>query len=205
VVALAAQASRYDPRLLWVVTELLARHYDRLDPLRLRRALSDARWPAALGVAFAFARKVAPSPELADVADFVMKRVPRASDERYFLGTRSFGGAQARRDAEESLEEYRRWGFLSREEPVAKELSGAAVATLGPDARLNVLRRLVERQGTITLADYLAALRGRASARQARRDLARAPFLRKEGSTRGTRYSMETTQRRPRRKERAPR
>ncbi len=55
--ALTAQAAREEPRLLWVLVELLARGYDRFDPLKLRRALARARWPAALGVAFEFARR----------------------------------------------------------------------------------------------------------------------------------------------------
>jgi hypothetical protein len=55
---------------------------------------------------------------------------------------------------------------------------------------MNLLRRLVERQGEVTLGDYLAALRGRASRRQASRDLATAPFLTRTGATRGTRYRL---------------
>jgi hypothetical protein len=55
---------------------------------------------------------------------------------------------------------------------------------------MNLLRCLVERQGAVTLGDYLAALRGRASRRQASRDLATAPFLARTGATRGTRYRL---------------
>jgi hypothetical protein len=190
LVVLAAQAARQEPRLLWVVVELLARGYDRLDPLRLRRALARARWPAALGVALEFARRAAASPELDDVAAFVLARVPPARDERFFLGTRTLGGALSRRDVEESLAEYRRWGYFSREEPLAKELGGGIHGTLGPRERLNLLRRLAERSPSITIADYLAALAGRASRRQASRDLASAPFLRRAGATRGARYAL---------------
>ena len=186
----AAQAARQDPRLLWVLVELLARGYDRLDPLKLRRALGGARWPAALGVAFEFARRAARSRELDDVAAFVMAGVPPAPGERFFLGTRAFGGELARRDVEESLAEYRRWGYFSREEPLAKELGVAAHGTLGPRERMNLLRRLAGRQGSVTLADYLAALRGRASRRQASRDLSTAPFLVRQGATRGARYRL---------------
>ncbi len=174
----------------WVLVELLARGYDRLDPLKLRRALSRARWPAALGVAFEFARRAARSPELDDVAAFVMARTAPAPGERFFLGTRAFAGELARRDVEESLAEYRRWGYFSREEPLAKELGAQARGTLGPRERLNLLRRLVERRGEVALGDYLAALRGRASRRQASRDLARAPFLVRRGATRGSRYRL---------------
>lgn len=91
---------------------------------------------------------------------------------------------------EESLAEYRRWGYFAREEPFAKELGTVARGTLGPAERRNLLRRLAERKRTITLADYLAALRGRSSPRQASRDLARAPFLVREGRTRAARYRL---------------
>jgi hypothetical protein len=187
---LAAQAARAEPRLLWVLVELLARGYDRFDPLKLRRALGRARWPAALGVAFEFARRAVRSREMDDVAAFVMALTAPASGERFFLGTRAFGGELARRDVEESLAEYLRWGYFSREEPLAKELGAVARGTLGPRERMNLLRRLADRRGEVTLGDYLAALRGRASRRQASRDLAAAPFLALTGATRGARYRL---------------
>lgn len=190
LLVLAAQAARQEPRLLWVLVELLAGSYDRFDPLKLRRALAGARWPAALGVAFEFARRAARSPELDEVAAFVMARTALAPGERFFLGTRAFAGELARRDVEESLAQYRRWGYFAREEPFAKELGAVARGTLGPRERMNLLRRLVERRGEVTLGDYLAALRGRASRRQASRDLAKAPFLVRCGVTRGTRYRL---------------
>lgn len=190
LVVLAAQAARQEPRLLWVLVELLARGYDRFDPLKLRRALSRARWPAALGVALEFARRAARAAELDEVAAFVMARTAPARGERFFLATRAFGGGLARRDLEESLAEYRRWGYFSREEPFAKELGVAARGTLGPRERMNLLRRLAARAGEVTLATYLEALRGRASRRQASRDLAAAPFLVRSGATRGARYRL---------------
>jgi len=190
LVVLAAQAARQEPRLLWVLVELLARGYDRLDPLKLRRALSRARWPAALAVALEFARRAVPAPELDDVAAFVLRRVKPARGERFFLGTRTFAGALARRDAEESLAEYRRWGYLGREEPFAKELGPGLRGTLARPERLNLLRRLAERGEGIALGEYLAALAGRASRRQASRDLATAPFLRRSGATRAARYRL---------------
>jgi len=189
-VVVAAQVSRQDPRLLWVLVELLARSYDRFDPLKLRRALDRARWPAAFAVALEFARRAVRSPELDDVAGFVLARVPPARHERFFMGTRAFGGALARRDVEESLAEYARWGYFSREEPLAKELGAGVHGTLRRPERMNLLMRLATRQGTITIRDYLEALRGRASRRQASRDLAAAPFLVQVGATRGARYRL---------------
>jgi hypothetical protein len=190
LVVLACQAARREPRLLWVVVELLATGYERLNPLLLRRAVRRCRWPAAVGVALEFARLAARSEELDAVAAFVTAGVAPAPGERFFLGTRAFGGALARRDVEESLAEYRRWGYFSREVPLAKELGATARGTLGPAERQNVLRRLAAREGGFTLADYLAALGGRASARQASRDLARATFLVRGGRTRAARYRL---------------
>jgi hypothetical protein len=184
---LAVQAARHDPRLLWVAVELLAKGFD---PLKLRRAAQRSRWPAALGVAFEFARAVARTEELDDVARFVLAPVAPARGERFFKGTRAFAGALARRDVEESLAEYKRWGYFGRGEPLAKELGTQARGTLGRTERLNVLRRLAGRGGPFTIAEYLAALRGRASRRQAARDLATAPFLARTGATRAARYRL---------------
>jgi hypothetical protein len=188
LLVLAAQSARHDPRLLWVVVELLARSYASFNPLELRRAALRARWPAALGVALEFARKAAPSAELDDYARFVSAPITPARGERFFMGTRAFGGGLARRDAEESLAEYKRWGYLAREAPFAKELGSAARGTLEQNERRNLLRRLVERRGSVTLAEYLEALHGTVSRRQAQRDLREAPFLKKRGNTRGARY-----------------
>jgi hypothetical protein len=190
LLVLAAQAARADPRLLWILVELLATGWERFNPLLLRRAVRRSRWPAALGVALEFARAAAGAEELDDVARFVMAGVGPADGERFFAGTRAFAGELARRDAEESLAEYRRWGYFGREAPFAKELGTAARGTLGPAERRNLLRRLAERDGEVTLAGYLEALRGRASRRQATRDLAAAPFLIRAGRTRAARYRL---------------
>lgn len=190
LVVLAAQAARHEPRLLWAVVELLARSYERLDALALRRAALRARWPAAVGVALEFARRAARSDELDDWARFVSAPIAPAPGERFFLGTRAFSGAQARRDAEESLAEYKRWGYLGREAPYAKELGSAARGTLGPAERMNLLRRIAEREGSVTLGEYVAALKGRASPRQAQRDLAAARFLERRGRTRAARWVL---------------
>ncbi len=198
VVVLAAQASRHDPRLLWAVVELLSRRYETLNPLLLRRAARRARWPAALAVALEFARRVDPSDELDAYARFVTAGLAPARGERFFLGSRAFAGTQARRDAEESLAEYKRWGYLGREEPFAKELGTFARGTLDRAERMNLLRRIAERRGAITFAEYADALRGRVSARQASRDLREAEFLVREGRTRGARWRLVPAAVRPR-------
>ncbi len=188
LVVLAAQAARQDARLLWVTVELLAREYATLNPLALRRAALRARWPAAVAVALEFARRAAGSVGLDDYARFVTRPISPAPGERFFLGGHAFAGRLARRDAEESLAAYKRWGYLGREEPFSKELGTRARGTLGRPERLNLLRRLAERRGTVTFGEYAAAIQGRVTRRQLTRDLQEAPFLRREGRTRGARY-----------------
>ena len=190
LVVLASQASRYDPRVLWTLVQLVALHFDRLDPRRLRVALRTSAWPAALGVVFEFARKAQPSPELADTARFVMSRTGPATGEQYFFSAGAFGGEMVRRNAEESLAEYKRWGFVAREEPIPKELGVTTKGTMDLSERMNVLHRLARRKGTVGVGDYLEALGGRVSLRQATRNLAQAPFLVRRGSRRGTRYTL---------------
>jgi hypothetical protein len=190
VVVLASQAARHDPRLLWILVELLARQPDALNPLRLRAALAGSRWPAALGVVLEFARRASREPALRDLQRLVMRGVRPAAGEQFFVSSHGFAGPLARREAEESLAEYKRWGYLSREEPLAKELGPGAHGTLARPERMNLLRRLAERLGTLSLPDYLEALGGRSSARQASRDLATAPFLVRSGATRAARYAL---------------
>jgi hypothetical protein len=190
LVVLAAQAARHDARLLWVTVELLARDWARLNPLLLRRGALRARWPAAVAVALEFARRAAGSRELDDYVRLVTAPIAPAAGERFFLGGHAFAGPLARRDAEESLAEYKRWGYLGREEPFSKELGTRARGTLRRPERMNLLRRLAERRGAVTFAEYAAAVRGHVTARQLSRDLRDAPFLKKEGRTRGTRYRL---------------
>jgi hypothetical protein len=144
-------------------------------------------------VAFEFARRASRDRDLDGFSRMVMRGVAREPGEQFFLSASSFAGPLARRDAEESLAEYKRWGFLSREEPIAKELGTSAHGTLARRERLNMLRRLVERLGSVSLSDYLEGLGGKASSRQASRDLATAGFLVRKGTTRGARYSLEPT------------
>jgi hypothetical protein len=190
LVVLASQAARHDARLLWTLVQFVALHSDRLDPRKLRVALRASAWPAALGVVFEFARRARPSQELGDTARFVLSRTAPATGEQFFFSSGAFGGEQVRRNAEESLAEYKRWGFFGREEPIPKELGVTARGTIDLPERMNVLRRLARRSGTLTVADYLDALGGRVSSRQATRDLASAPFLVRRGSRRGTRYAL---------------
>lgn len=188
---LAAQASRYDPRMLWVVVELLARGYERFNPLALRRAAELARWPATLAVALEFARQAAPCAELDDYARFVTARILPACGERFFPATWAPGTAMARRSEDESLAEYKRWGYLAREIPISKELASPACGTMERSERRNLLRRLAERRGSVNLAEYVEALHGTVSRRQAQRDLRDAPFLVKRGNTRGASYALK--------------
>jgi hypothetical protein len=105
LVVLASQVARHDPRTLWILVQLLATRCATLNPVALRSALRDSRWPAALGVAFEFARRAARDPELDGFARFVMRGVPRAAGEQFFVSSNAFSGSLARRDAEESLAE----------------------------------------------------------------------------------------------------
>jgi len=49
---------------------------------------------------------------------------------------------------------------------------------------------LIAMVSALLLGEYLAALKGRASARQAQRDLAAAPFLERRGRTRSARWVL---------------
>lgn len=131
LVVVATQASRSDPRLLWVLVELLARGYERLDLLALRRALARARWPATLAVAFEFARRAARSRELDEVAAFALAHVAPVRGERYFLGTRAFGGA-SRAATSRSRSRSTRAGATSRARSPSPR--SWAPASTGPSA-----------------------------------------------------------------------
>jgi hypothetical protein len=109
-----------------------------------------------------------------------------AEGEQFFIGLRAFGGEAMRLDAERSLATYLRWGYLGREILVNKASQRERVRTLLPlDARRRILEGLIRKFTRLTVGDYLEAVGGGLSRRQAELDLRRCPRLLGRGRTRG--------------------
>jgi hypothetical protein len=203
--ALYAQWARFDPRLaeIWVRTTLS--RWKLVHPIVMHEALAGEPWPSAAGPLLEFVgRAVRATPEEAKLfkswKEMVMQGFAPASWEQYFIGQRRIAGQAMIDDARFSLNEYRRWGYLSREILFNKQAfppelrgprrgrAGGGTHSIAPDVRESILRQLLRERSRVTTHDYLQALGNSISRRQAERDLKRARWLRAEGRTKGRSY-----------------
>jgi hypothetical protein len=199
LVALAAEALRYDPRLLSILVQLVLQGWSDLNPLTLRRLLQSMRWPQAFLVVLDFAVAAASDPELRYLRDYLARGFGRLEPaERFFLDAERPGSRMAQRRLGRNLQPYARWGFVGSERPTVDAATKRAVGRYDARTRQQILGELVARSGALTLAEYMDAIDHGVSRQQALLDLRRFPGLSQAGHGRGARW-------RPREKKRAAR
>ncbi len=185
-----SQWSRLDPRLAEIWVQYIGRHWSSLNPLELRTAVASQPWPAAVGLLLDFSQEIVEA-EAKQVKVFkIWKRlivdgIVRANDEQFFLGLRHLGGAEMLDDARLSVERYRRWGFLGRENLIPKKSSEGFV---GREQRKEILSDLLAQSRRITTHQYWQELGRCISKRQAERDLRENSALRGRGRTKARYY-----------------
>jgi hypothetical protein len=200
-----AQWSRFDPRLaeIWVATVL--RDWKRVHPLELREELQKQPWPTAAGPLLEFvARAVRARP--ADSRTFrawkliITEGLAPADWEQFFIGQRRIAGKAMLEDACFAADEYRRWGYLSREVLFNKQSfpadfrgsrrgrAGGGTHSIAPEVRQEILRQLMSQQRRISTSDYLESIGHCISERQATRDLRQSPWVETAGRTKGRSY-----------------
>lgn len=189
-IALFSQYARFDPRLAELLAAACARSWQKILPTELNLEILKTPWPAALGVILEQARthyQIPEKPAFKHWAAIVMHGISPAKNEHFFIGLRSFAGNLLFQDVCMSLKSYRRWGFFGKE--VLKNKADLGKGTwMAPALRQKILRDLLSSKRRLTVNDYLAALGGNVSRRQAERDLA-ASKARKWGRTRGRVYT----------------
>jgi hypothetical protein len=189
LLVLASQMMRYDPRLLSVLVQWFAAHYDMLNPLQLRRELRQVRWPQSLLVVLEFARLDASDPELEAFCKYVsigFQRVEPA--ERFFLETERPGSRAATRNLGRNLAPYARWGFIGQERPTIDPVSKRSVGRYDAQTRRRILDDLIERYTDFSMADYLSAVDHSISRQQALADLRSYNVIAPSGGGRGARW-----------------
>ncbi len=194
--ALYSQWSRLDPRLAELIVEYLFSAWKSIDPMALRRALLQLPWAAAFAALCEFVLiRIESESEDSRLfhkwADLICEGFPCGSDEQFFIGLRQIGGKEMELDARFPLHAYQKWGYLARENLVHRQ----ARAGFSKATRLNILEDLMARLPRIRTQDYVQALEGSVSDRQAQRDLEQCPSLKAVGHTRA-RYFVPTPHRR---------
>ena len=191
--ALWTQWARLDPRLAeqWIVH--VSKFWKSYSAIEWNLSLRSQPWPCAAGPLFEQVRSLL----LRDRAEknlfskwfqCVMRKIDPASGEQYFVGLRAFGGALMQKDAAQTLLPYQRWGYCGREILVNKSTS-KTFPTLSPaEIRKRILTELIEKGNSIRTQDYLDALGGAMSRRQAELDLQHHPNLKSFGNTQAKTY-----------------
>lgn len=187
LLCLAAEMSRYDPRLFSSLVEYFYCYFTRHNPFILRQHILTMVEPQTLLVIFNFVAQAHPDVEAKYLADYLARDFKPVDDQIFFKELYHPGSFLMWRAASESLEEFSSWGFLGRERPVIhsdgerKVLGHWSVA-----ARLNMAKRLEERDGHLTLSTYLTAVEHSISRQQAGQDLKKSRIFKMRGSGRGT-------------------
>lgn len=194
LVSLAVEWSRHDPRLFQVLTEYFLSHWRSLDAVALRSAYYEQiKTPQVVAVVAEFVKAASELREVILLMDYLQADLNPVPFQLFFINLYPVGSIYAFREASESLAEYKKWGFLSRERPIVDSLKRKNIGTIPSRARAEILERLVRargERGSIAIGNYLEALSHSISRQQAYYDLCRAKFLKCLGKGRGSRWQL---------------
>lgn len=156
----------------------------------MRKAYPTLETPQVLGVIGEFISTHRDDPECRAYFAYLATGLDPVSYQLFFPALYPPGSPLALREASESLREYKKWGFLSRERPLIDRETRATAGTPPPETRRQILNRLLAARGKISIGDYLTALNHAISRQQAYLDLEAAPNLIPVGKGRGSRWEV---------------
>lgn len=191
LIGLAADMSRWDPRLFEALVEYVGRTWRDIRPVRWRAVMHRMQTPQVFGVIGGFVEALARDPEAGLLFSALMEGWRPVSTQLFFHHLYSPGSALATEAAATSVAEFSRWGFLSDLRPVIAQAGKQTVGTYDAAARRAILRRLFVERSTVTIAQYLAALHQSISRQQAYLDLRQFPKLTHVGRGRAARWRMK--------------
>jgi hypothetical protein len=182
-----SQWTRFDPRLAEQLIASLNREWRRLSPVLLNQELLQHPWPATFGVLLEMIRLL-PGWNKTSVHTFllwskcVMNEIQPSHHELFFIGTRGFAGNLLRKDAEQSIKTYAKWGFIGRDLLLGKNTQ-TSTTLLTKNARKNMIDELLAEKKHFTVTDYINKSGHSLNRRQAQRDLKGDHRLKHSGST----------------------
>ncbi len=188
--ALACEASRFDPRLLGVVVDLVGRSWRAFDPVRLRAALRAIPSPATFGVVAEFALHLPQDEDRAGFLSFLTLGLRPAAPQLFFVGLYAPGGRLMRAAADRARSEYERWGYLAREVPYPKDSPRRRLRGYSPRVRRTILHGLLSTGRPVRMAEYLDSVERTITRQQALVDLCAVPGLLRRGHGRGARFRL---------------
>ena len=183
LLALACDMSRFDPRLLGILVDYLSNHWAEINPAKLRQFYAKMKTPQAVAVVGEFLLANARTEEIQYFVSYLSAGLRPVETQFYFYNLYAIGGGLAERATEEGIYEYKKWGFLACERP-------GRFGSFDPASRKNILRRLFEKKGEISLKDYLSALLFSISRQQALLDIKSSGIAEPAGRGRNARWKM---------------
>lgn len=191
LIALSCAMVRYDPRLLGILVIYFKERWQELNPLHLRREISNIGTPQTLGVIGEFVKRELRDREATYFFDYLTRGFRPVPEQLFFLGTYPFASRYLHEAAKKSLKEYKKWGFLSSEKPVVDLKTKRQVGSFDSTTRLKVLHALLKKKSTITLGQYLNAIDHSVSRQQALSDLSSVPKLKSYGRGRAAYWALK--------------
>lgn len=188
---LAAEMSRYDPRLFTIFVRFILEHWQKLNPVEIRRLYATMSTPQVFAVATEFLLKSdLLNQEGQFFCEYLQKGLKPAALQLFFHNLYRVGGNMMQLAVEEALWEYKKWGFIAREAPIVDEKSRRMLGTLDAATRKNILNRLLKNSGEIKLSDYMRKLGYKISRQQALIDIRSVKGMRRSGKGRGASWKL---------------
>lgn len=189
LLALCADLSRYDPRLLDIMVEFWARTWQDWHPIRLRAAMRTMTCPQCVGVVMEFLTTIHPDDECRWYGEYLVRGLRPAPSQLYFHHLASPGGPVMERTVMEGLKEFRRWGFIANHRPTIAQANKQTIGHYDSSTRRQLLQRWLREQPRITIREYLHVVHHSISRQQAYLDLQSYSGIRPEGRGRGARWT----------------
>ncbi|MFH1874862.1 MAG: hypothetical protein ABH859_06735 [Pseudomonadota bacterium] len=190
LIVLAAEMSRYDPRLFNILVGFLIENWSKLNPFKLRSYYTQLEWPQTLAVLAEFLKGNQTDNEAIFFAEYLQAGLKPISLQFYFINLYVPGGNLAKRALEEGLLEFKKWGFLACERPTIDLKTRKTAGLLDPASRRNLLCRLLGKKPEITLKEYLQALNYSISRQQALLDLKASGKVKSMGKGRSAKWKL---------------
>lgn len=191
MLCLAADLSRYDPRLITILVRFVREQWKTFNPLLIRSHFKNMKTPQTIAVIVEFVRhQTRGDADVNYFCEYLQRGLDPAPMQFYFHHLYRLGGMLAERAKEEPLTEYKRWGFLACEAPLFDEKTRTTTGTLDAPTRRNILKKLLTHQREIRMSDYLNVLDYAVSRQQALLDLKAFTGLKQIGSKKGARWCL---------------
>lgn len=190
LLAICGELSRHDPRLFEILINYLCDHWDRIDWLKLRRAILQVSTPQIWGVIGELIHTATGDAEIRNCFRFLMHGIPTVPTQHFYHLLYTPGSTLAARAMTHRLREFERWGFLASERPIMDNGKKLGTGRLSSKARQQILQQLITQRGHLQIREYLAALPHPISRQQALTDMRSIPGLRHHGVGRGAKWSI---------------